>query len=196
MKVLYIHGYGGSPYGNSYQLFKEAFSDGVELLTIDYDVNKPVETLVDIRDYVETNHIDLVIASSLGGFFAMNLCGVSRIVVNPCWNPVVELPLIGFDGDIDGYDVLYRRMLESLDEEERVLCSGCFAPNDELLGTKYVDKFKSFFQRTYTIPGGHKLTKEAVELIVNEIINDHETQATEEVRKIIGADNLPWLDNL
>jgi predicted esterase YcpF (UPF0227 family) len=193
MKVLYIHGYGGSPYGNSYQLFKEAFSDGVELLTIDYDVNKPVETLVDIRDYVETNHIDLVIASSLGGFFAMNLCGVSRIVVNPCWNPAEEIPKLGYNGDTKCYEMLLNSMIDSLDFEEKNLCSGVFANDDVLLGKKYVDVFKRYFAAQYDIVGGHRISQQMAHEIINRILPLHEHDATDFAVKLKTIDNAPWL---
>ena len=35
-KLLYVHGYNGSPYGSSYHHLKEACGDTYELHTIDY----------------------------------------------------------------------------------------------------------------------------------------------------------------
>ena len=107
-----------------------------------------------------------------GGFLTMHLYGYSRIVINPCWDPATELPLIDYTGPTEEYERLRHSLVEELDSEEQHLCSGCFAPLDELLCTKYLEIFQQFFNRTYIIPGGHQVSAEAVVKIVNEIIPD------------------------
>ena len=39
----------------------------------------------EILDYIREHGRDLVVGSSLGGFIALPLNGIPRIVVNPCW---------------------------------------------------------------------------------------------------------------
>ena len=196
MNVLYIHGYNGSPYGTSYTLFDSLIDKtSATLHTIDYDPAQPLEAIKSIKRYVRDNNIDLIIGSSLGGFLTMHLFGYSRIVINPCWDPATELPCLGYTGSIEEYKRLLNTLIENLDSEERHLCSGCFAPDDELLGGKYLDTFQQYFHRTYTIPGGHRVSAEAVTEIIEEVIPDHEHHTTEYAIQLAGMDNAPWLDD-
>lgn len=195
-KILYVHGFNSTPYSNTYNTFKKLLNpDFYELHTIDYDPKDPKAAVVEIKKYVKENEIDTIIGSSLGGFLTLNIFGVSRIVINPCWNPAVELPLIGYDGPTDVYETMLADLRQALDDEEAGLVSGCFAPEDELLGKKYVNIFQKYFLRLYAIPGGHRVSNEAAELIVNDILPKHEYETNDFVRKYLDADMLPmWLD--
>ena len=99
-KILYIHGYNGSPYGSSYQHLKAACGEVYELHSIDYDPTQPRAAIKAIHDYITTHQINIVIGASLGGFLTIYLSGVSRMVVNPCWNPALELPKVGYTGPL------------------------------------------------------------------------------------------------
>ena len=44
-----------------------------------------------ILNFIDEFKIDLVIGSSLGGFITLTLNGIPRFVINPCWDPPVEL---------------------------------------------------------------------------------------------------------
>lgn len=195
-KILYVHGFNSIPYSNTYNTFKKLLNpDFYELHTIDYDPKDPKAAVAEIKKYVKENEIDTIIGSSLGGFLTLNIFGVSRIVINPCWNPAVELPLIGYDGPTDVYETMLADLRQALDDEEAGLVSGCFAPEDELLGKKYVNIFQKYFLRLYAIPGGHRVSNEAAELIVNDILPKHEYETNDFVQKYLDADMLPmWLD--
>ena len=78
MKLLYVHGYNGDPYGNSYNNLKKACGEKYELHTIDYDPTRPREAVSMIHEYVSEHKIDVVIGASLGGFLTMNVFGVPR----------------------------------------------------------------------------------------------------------------------
>lgn len=196
-RILYIHGYNGSPKGNSFTLFDELLDKSkYELHTIDYNPENPNGAIKYIKRYIKEYNINLVIGSSLGGFLTLFLYGVSRIVINPCWDPAVELPLIGYEGSTDDYKLLLQQLKATTDEEEANLCCGCFAAEDELLGVKYRNIFSKYYMHTYDIPGGHKVTREAVEKIIQEVIPHHEAEADDFVKKLIGADNLPIWDLL
>lgn len=197
LKVLYVHGYNGSPTGSSYTLFKnELDKSKYELHTIDYSPEDPEGAVTAIKKYVKEHKIGLVIGSSLGGFLTLFLYGAMRIVINPCWNPAVELPLIGYTGPTDVYERMLQELVKTTDEEEAELCCGCFALGDELLGAKYRDTFSRYFSRIYDIPGGHHVTHEAVDKIVREVIPCHDAETDDFVRKLVGADNLPIWDKL
>ena len=193
MKLLYVHGYNGDPYGDSYKNLKEACLNDHELFTIDYNPEEPREAIKHIKAFIKENKIDTVIGASLGGFLTMNLYGVSRIVVNPCWDPAEELPKIGYTGDREVYVKLLADLTNSLDIEEKNLCSGVFATEDELLGTKYLNTFQEYFVNTSIIKGGHKISEEMANYIIKTILPMHESAANEFVTKLKGMDNAPWL---
>lgn len=188
MNILYIHGYNGNMYGNSYHHLKRhieldnqrmynllasrghvilADPYSTKLHSIDYNPEQPEQAIQSIKQYVADNQIDLIIGASLGGFLAMHIFGVLRIVVNPCWNPAVELPIVGYTGDMAVYERLLREILANVNEEESRLCSGCFAANDELLGTRYKSEFEKYFHHTFDISDGHRITDTSAQEIID-----------------------------
>lgn len=175
VKILYIHGYNGKPDGGSFRKlakYAEAACFGgekVEMHSFDYDATKPYKAIRELKLYYYKNDIDLIIGSSLGGFLAAQCDWARRIVVNPCWFPSVELPKIGYTGPTDDYTYLERDLGAYSKHGDADLCIGCFAPEDELLGTKYLNSFLEDFRETHDIPGGHHLSDEAAEKIMTEI---------------------------
>jgi predicted esterase YcpF (UPF0227 family) len=194
MKLLYVHGYNCDPYGNSYNNLKNSCGDNYELHTIDYDLTQPKEAVNMIHEYVSEHKIDVVIGASLGGFLTMNVFGVSRIVVNPCWDPAVELPKIGYTESVDEYAVMLEDLKEHLDFEECFLCSGVFASDDEMLGNKYMEIFRKYFRGVYLIDGTHRISAEMAERIINDILPHHEEEATDFCSKLKEIDNAPWFE--
>ena len=168
-RVLYVHGYNGNPYGSSYQFLKEACADDYELFTIDYDPTKPLEAIENIKNFVDENTIDYIIGASLGGFLTLQIPFVPRIVVNPCWDPAVELPLVGYSGPTDEYKQILHDFETNFDKCDRMWCVGCFADADELLGTRYKKVFLKYFGLAHSISDGHKITANSAKEIIHQI---------------------------
>ena len=195
-KILYIHGYNGSPYGSSYQHLKAACGEVYELHSIDYDPTQPRAAIETIREYVTANQINIVIGASLGGFLTIYLSGVSRMVVNPCWNPALELPKVGYTGPTEEYEEILADFPMFHDYEEHHLCSGCFADNDELLGTRYRDIFSRYFDNVYTISDGHRISAQSAREIIHQHLPHHTAEVRDFCAKLRSMDNAPWLDEL
>ena len=87
IKILYVHGYGGSQFGNSYNLLKKYSDDKYEIVSIDYNPESPKDAINKIIDTYLSCDIDYVIGSSLGGFLVMNCINIPRIILNPCLKP-------------------------------------------------------------------------------------------------------------
>ena len=175
IRILYVHGYNGKPNGESFQKlakYAEVADFGgekVEMHSFDYDATDPFKAIRDLRFYYFKNDIDLIIGSSLGGFLAANCDFMRRIVVNPCWTPSVELPKVRYEGETMKYTWLEEDLGRFAEKGDADFCIGCFAAEDELLGTKYMSEFKKHFKETYDIPGGHHLSDEAAKKIMTEI---------------------------
>ena len=194
MKVLYVHGYNGDPYGSSYNHLKKAAGESHELLSVDYNAEDPREAIAIIRKAVMEQGIDCVIGASLGGFLTMHIFGVSRMIINPCWNPANELPHVGYTGETAVYSTLLERFKENTDIEEKNLCSVCIAPQDELLGERYRDVLESHFRHVYEISGGHRICEESAKEIINRYLPKHDENVRTFVKQLKGMDNLPMWD--
>ena len=194
MKLLYVHGYNGDPYGSSYNHLKNAAGSSHELFSVDYNAEDPREAIGIIRDAVKEHGIDTIIGASLGGFLTMHLFGFSRIIVNPCWDPANELPHVGYTGDTAVYSTLLEQFKENTDFEEKNLCSVCIAPHDELLGERYRDILENHFRNVYMISGGHRICEDSAEEIINNVLPIHEENVLTFVKQLKGMDNLPMWD--
>ena len=175
IRILYVHGYMGDPYGGSFQKISKYAAEAdfggekVQMRTFDYDPRDPRKAVRDLRLYYYEHDIDLMIGSSLGGFLVASCRGARRIAVNPCWSPSVELPKVGFVDSVEDYITLENWLGMYSDSGDHDLCIGCFARNDELLGRKYRPKFRRFFPQTYDVAGGHHLSEAAAKKIMTEI---------------------------
>lgn len=189
-KILFIHGFNGSPEGRSFHALKEALPSGYYIETIDYDQNDCRKALEQIRERISSHRIDLVIGCSLGGFLALLSGSGCRFAVNPCYHPSEELPKLGASSTmVDSYRT-YENRLGLTEIEDRELVQGFFGDNDELLGTKYLDLFQNQYRYATVIPSSHHLTKEGAEAIFKDI--DKYWKRVERLEKYVrNVDNLP-----
>lgn len=172
-KLLYIHGYNGSPCGHSCQLFRRYMpKDEWTVIGMDYNQDDCAMALQQIRETIEKENIDLVAGSSLGGFLTLLTTGIERIVINPCYSPSAELPKLGPQNGLPAPSpemvatyAAFEPQLKTFCDEERNLVTGYFAEEDELLGDRYEDVFVEDVRGFYGIPGGHHVTEEAVKMI-------------------------------
>ena len=180
-RILFIYGFGGSPDSTFCRLIREALpKNEYEVLCPNYPQDDVEASISFLEDFVEKEHCDLVMGTSLGGFFALCLStSLPRVVLNPCMKPSEELPVLkprpGHPDDklasialIDACkkyepEVNYRLKNKSLKN------IGLFAENDELLGTKYKKNFKAYYDDARLMPGGHHGNKEAIPAICQAI---------------------------
>ena len=83
MKILYIHGYGGKANGSTSGFIKKTFPND-EVFAPTYSYWAPNLATKQINDYINQYNPDVVIGTSLGGFYVLQInCGLPRIVINP-----------------------------------------------------------------------------------------------------------------
>ena len=90
-KVLYIHGFCSSAQTGTVGRLREVFHDTCEVHAIDVN-HHPVESIRRIEEYVAEHGIELLMGTSLGGFYT--LCAdvtCPKVAVNPATNPEVML---------------------------------------------------------------------------------------------------------
>lgn len=90
-KILYIYGYNSSSNSNTFKWLKEHLQN-TDMYSISYDQENPSDSIDKLCDYILENTIDIIIGSSLGGWYAMHLG--TRFSL-PCIliNPVTDLTL-------------------------------------------------------------------------------------------------------
>ena len=90
-KILYIHGFCSSAQTATVGRLREVFQDTCEVHAIDVN-HHPVESIKRVEQYVAEHGIDLLLGTSLGGYYT--LCAhvpCPKVAVNPATNPEVML---------------------------------------------------------------------------------------------------------
>lgn len=85
INVLYIYGYGSSPESKTCLALKELLYDA-NVISVNYTQVWPQQGIHTLEWAIEEYKIDLVIGSSLGGWYAMHVCtctGKPCILINP-----------------------------------------------------------------------------------------------------------------
>ena len=81
--LLYIHGFGSSGSSGTVMMLRQMlYPHGVKVIAPDLPV-LPAEAIALLRNLVETENPDLIIGTSMGGFYTELLRGRKRILVNP-----------------------------------------------------------------------------------------------------------------
>lgn len=109
MKILNIHGYNGSP-DNSAKTALEALGHTVVSPSINYDSESPESIIEKLSSVLCDNSPDIIVGTSLGGFFAAVLSArndLPVILVNPCLMPFVTLKNLGYKGDVKKFVPLF-----------------------------------------------------------------------------------------
>lgn len=126
MRILYIHGFNGTPEGHSFSLLNKHLPEGAQIFGMDYCQDDCALALEQIARTISEKNIDILVGSSLGGFLTILTTGIERYAVNPCYSPSAELPKLGPQNGLPApspemtatYAAVEPR-LRQLDEEDR-----------------------------------------------------------------------------
>ncbi len=102
MKILNIHGYKGSAENSAFSALK---ATDAEIISpqLDYDKENPEKLLEKLGKMIVENAVEIIVGTSLGGFFALALSvrtGLPVILINPCLMPFVVIPRLDYKGDV------------------------------------------------------------------------------------------------
>lgn len=180
-RILFIYGFGGSPESTFCRLIREALpKNEYEVLCPNYPQDDVEASISFLEDFLEKEHCDLVMGTSLGGFFALCLStSLPRVVLNPCMKPSEELRKLEPRPDHLDDKKASKEMLVACKKYEpevnfrlknkSLKNIGLFAENDELLGTKFKKDFKAYYDDARSMPGGHHGNEEAIPYICQAI---------------------------
>lgn len=166
--ILYVYGYGGSATGSTVTIQKRLMPKDYTVEAFTYTQADCAKAREEIPNYIREHGIGLVIGSSLGAFITHTLQGMSRILVNPCWLPSVELPKIGAPAELVATYAPFEHWAEGHVADDITRVHAFFADEDELLGDKCVIEFLRHYpeQHCHRIHSGHHLSEEGAKVII------------------------------
>ena len=126
---------------------------------------------------IRENGVDMIFSQSLGSFYALALSmeleydAISKIIVNPCMLPSVEIPKIAKDEIdrqwIEEFQAREAKLYQSVAAASVQSVFGIFGQNDELLS--YIDMFNNVYgtkcngrENSLIVPGGHLLPADSL----------------------------------
>ena len=147
MNILNIHGYGGNPKNHAY-LALQSHSCTITSPEIDYDTTSPEMILKRLRSVISEQDIDLLVGTSLGGFFAAALSAqlhLPAVLINPYLMPFVSFP---------EYAKPYVAIFGTLSKLDGCIVHCIIGEKDELIGDHLFTKSLVKDARFRIVPGG------------------------------------------
>ena len=179
--IVYLHGYGSSSQSNTAQYLAKKMPE-YNVIAPDIPVD-PAEALPFLKDYCETNHADLVIGTSMGAMYAMQMTRCLRICVNPALHlsQVKDVLQVGtfeyFQPTANGrthytiteeiiqhFKEMEQHMFGRETSEGRYNCWGFFADGDTLVNCK--DEYAQHFTHVEDFHGGHRMNNQVIRDII------------------------------
>jgi predicted esterase YcpF (UPF0227 family) len=179
--IVYLHGYGSSSQSNTAKYLAKKMPE-YNVIAPDIPVD-PVEALPFLKDYCETHHADLVIGTSMGGMYAMQMPKCLRICVNPALHlsQVKDVLQVGtfeyFQPTADGrtHYTITEEIIQHFKEMEahlfgretsegRYNCWGFFADGDTLVNCK--DEFAQHYTHVEDFHGEHRMNNQVIRDVI------------------------------
>jgi len=175
-KALYIHGLGGSGTGSSAANVRKALEGIYDVVANTYNHLDPLETFAKIKEDAE--NVDVIIASSLGAFYALSLDTIKPILVlNPCVCPKKVIPGLlredqkkDYDEEkcFEEWDILEEGWAD-IDSENCAMRFAVFSDKDEYFSfeKEFIENFKNLhygLKNTKFINGTHEIAKHTDQL--------------------------------
>ena len=179
--IVYLHGYGSSSQSSTMKYLAKKMPE-YNVIAPDIPVD-PAEALPFLKDYCETNHADLVIGTSMGGMYAMQMTQCLRICVNPALHlsQVKDVLKVGtfeyFQPTADGrthytitdeiiehFKQMEQQLFANETNEGRYDCWGFFADGDTLVNCK--EEFAQHFINVFDFHGEHRMNNQVLRDII------------------------------
>ena len=180
--ILYLHGFGSSGLSSTVKHIRKKMPQ-YDVLAPDIPVN-PAEALPFLKDYCQSHQPDLVIGTSMGGMYAMQMHDYKRICVNPAlrmselidvlkpgtyeyFNPTQsgETHFTITEDTIQQFREMEAHLYDDLNEENRQWCWGFFGDEDTTVNCR--EEFEQHFApHVQTFHGGHRMNNRTLDEVI------------------------------
>lgn len=185
MKILYVHGLGSGSNSSTGELLKETFPE-YEIICAEMPII-PFEALEHLKNFVKEVEPNLIIGTSLGGFYAMQIAGYKKLLINPALDADNDIKNVIGLGEydyhcvrIDGVQkyIVDEQMIEDLsvlknrfynewlDMEVKSETFGIFGDSDNLLSHKDLFEKKFRVKNMFIVKNmGHRLSEKDIKFV-------------------------------
>ncbi|MCM1528463.1 MAG: hypothetical protein NC093_00515 [Alistipes sp.] len=153
MKILNIHGYKGNVHNSAYTVMEAIGCENIISPQLDYDSMNPESVVAILRQQIVENNVDIIVGTSLGGFYAAILSAqfnLPVILLNPCLMPFIYLPRLGYIKDVKPYMTMFGKLLKLKKYNVSTVVGG----QDEIIDTQELTKSILQNSRYIFIPKG------------------------------------------
>ena len=180
--IVYLHGFGSSGQSSTVKHLRRIMNK-YDVLAPDIPVN-PAEALPFLKDYCERNNPDLIIGTSMGGMYAMQMYDYKRICVNPAlrmseltdilkpgtfkyFHPTLkgETHFTITEDTIQQFRDMEVHMFDGVNSSNRLFCWGFFGDEDTIVNCR--EEFEQHFApNVQTFHGGHRMNNKILDEVI------------------------------
>ena len=180
--IVYLHGFGSSGQSGTVKYLRKKLPN-YTVLAPDIPV-EPSKAIPYLKQYCEDNHPDLIIGTSMGAMYAMQLHDYKRICVNPAlrMSELTDILKPGtfeyfqptLNGDtyftitentIQQFREMEEHLFDGVNDENRRWCWGFFGDEDATVNCR--EEFEQYFApNIHTFHGGHRMTNTVLREII------------------------------
>ncbi len=186
-KILYLHGFASSGASGTVEILRRTFWEKVDaasratIVAPDIPLD-PLVAMPMLEELAYDEMPDLIIGTSMGGMYAQQLHGFTRICVNPAFwlSKKYDILSVGKhkwmnrrkDGEtefhvttetIAHFQEMEAHQFDGVTDDDRTLCHGLFGEEDTLLSAETRPVFEQHYPgMSRTFPGGHRLNADTV----------------------------------
>lgn len=176
-KIIYFHGYGSTGESGTVVYLRKHLND-CQIIAPDIEVD-PAKALPQLRELCEWIQPDLIIGTSQGGMYAMQMHGFKRVCVNPALRMTLLPDILKkgtfefFQPRIDGtteytvddniiehYREMEQHMYDGLTPEDAANVYGLFGDSDTTVNFR--DEWKEHFDNFATFEGEHRMNNRVI----------------------------------
>ena len=177
-KLIYFHGFGSSGEGGTVRTLRELLPDWT-VIAPDIPVD-PIEALPFLRELCQKEQPDVIVGTSMGGMYAQQMHGFKRICVNPAFDLSTHKDILR-EGTfeffnprkngkstftitpeiIEHYAEMEKHQFDGYSRKEIMDVYGLFGSDDTVVDNLAL--FKNYYEEAYTFVGGHRLSREAIQ---------------------------------
>ena len=186
--IIYLHGFGSTSQSGTVRHLRKIFPK-INVQAPDIPVN-PSEALPFLKKYCEDYHPSLIIGTSMGGMYAMQMSDYKRLCVNPALR-MSELTDILKPGTFEYFqptqngkthftiteDTIQQfrdmeaHLFDNVNDENRQWCWGFFGDEDTTVNCR--EEFEQYFTpNVKSFPGGHRMNNRIIDEWILPFVED------------------------
>ena len=176
--ILNIHGYGSSGKNNKYEFLAEEYKDQLLISpSFDYSTENPYNIRDTLRNRLilnfEKDKKNIIIGSSIGGFFAYCLCAafeIKTILINPSLMPFINLSTKYGANEVicKKYIELFNKYVFEADSRDYEIIVG---DKDDVIDHNLITRAAVGSKKYIVVKGGHHMPlSDEVKNIIKSII--------------------------